>query len=223
MRDIRQVVRRRASPPGGHTVGAAHDDRQHEPPALVVDLVTGKSKRGKSFQNSFHITAYVGSDSYVYFRGEGPASGGFYPVCTASGHRGQYSDCCRYEYSVRCNSGSSGGAAGDVGQGVSDTSAFEFPKLQPSFGLSSSASPPTLPWGTVEDSSPPFLPNRVQVGRSQDVPDEDSSFSMSSLFTGTLLSASMREHVLLPTTLDDFDDSVLGIPITYARCEQFPG
>ena len=29
--------------------------------------------------------------------------------------------------------------------------------------------------------------------------------------------------VLLPTTLDDFDDSVLGDPITYARCEQFPG
>ena len=27
----------------------------------------------------------------------------------------------------------------------------------------------------------------------------------------------------MPTTLDDFDDSVLGDPITYARCEQFPG
>ena len=46
-RDIRQVVWRRASPPGGQTVGAAHDDRQHEPPAPVVDLVTGKCKRGK--------------------------------------------------------------------------------------------------------------------------------------------------------------------------------
>ena len=31
------------------------------------------------------------------------------------------------------------------------------------------------------------------------------------------------EGVLLPTTLDDFDDSVLGDPITYARCEHFPG
>ena len=30
------------------------------------------------------------------------------------------------------------------------------------------------------------------------------------------------EGVLLPTTLDDFDDSVLGDPITYARCENFP-
>ena len=27
----------------------------------------------------------------------------------------------------------------------------------------------------------------------------------------------------MPTTLDDFDDSVLGDPITYAQCEQFPG
>ena len=27
----------------------------------------------------------------------------------------------------------------------------------------------------------------------------------------------------MPTTLDDFDNSVLGDPITYARCEQFPG
>ena len=27
----------------------------------------------------------------------------------------------------------------------------------------------------------------------------------------------------MPTTLDDFDDSVLGDPITYAWCEHFPG
>ena len=27
----------------------------------------------------------------------------------------------------------------------------------------------------------------------------------------------------MPKTLDDFDDSVLGDPITYARCEKFPG
>ena len=32
-RDIRQVVRRRASPPGGQTIGAAQDDRQHAPPS----------------------------------------------------------------------------------------------------------------------------------------------------------------------------------------------
>ena len=31
------------------------------------------------------------------------------------------------------------------------------------------------------------------------------------------------EGILLPTTLDDFDDSVLGDSITYACCEHFPG
>ena len=55
------------------------------------------------------------------------------------------------------------------------------PKLLPSFGLSFSSPSPTLPWGAAEDSSPPVLPNRVQVGCSQDVPDEDSSFSVSPL------------------------------------------
>ena len=46
-RDIRQVVRRRASPPGGQIIGAAQDDRQHGPPAPMVDPVTGKCKPGK--------------------------------------------------------------------------------------------------------------------------------------------------------------------------------
>ena len=46
-RDFRQVVRRRASPPGGQTIGAAQDDRQHVPPAPMVDLVSGKCKPGK--------------------------------------------------------------------------------------------------------------------------------------------------------------------------------
>ena len=85
----------------------------------------------------------------------------------------------------------------------------ESPELLPSFGLSSSSPSPTLPWGAAEDSSPPFSPNCVQAGHSQDVPDEGKSPP-----TG---------GVLLPTTLDDFHDSGLGDPITYARCEKFPG
>ena len=47
VRDIRQVVRRRASPPGGQTRGTAPVNRRQEPPAPVVDLVTGKCKPGK--------------------------------------------------------------------------------------------------------------------------------------------------------------------------------
>ena len=62
-------------------------------------------------------------------------------------------------------------------------------------------------------------------GRSQDVPDEGSLFNVPGFLfrpsRGDQTSPS--EGVLLPMTLDDFDDLVLGDPITYARCEQFPG
>ena len=57
----------------------------------------------------------------------------------------------------------------------------------------------------------------------------DSLFNVSPLSLGLLLRPSRggqsppAEGVLLPTTLDDFDDSVLGDPITYERCEHFPG
>ena len=99
----------------------------------------------------------------------------------------------------------------------------------PLSGRSSSSSSPTLRGGAADDSSPPFLPNRVQAGRSQNVPDEGSLFNVSPLSPGLLCRPSRggqsppAEGVLLPTTLDDFDDSVLGDPITYARCEQLPG
>ena len=105
----------------------------------------------------------------------------------------------------------------------------ESPELLPSFGLSSSSSSPKLPWGTAEDSSLPFSPNCVQVGHSQDVPDEGSLFNVSPLSPGFFVQPPRGSGsppaggVLLPTTLQDFDDSVLGDPITYARCEQFPG
>ena len=57
----------------------------------------------------------------------------------------------------------------------------------------------------------PLSPNRVQV-------------SPGFLFRPSRVDQQPpSEEVLLPTTLDDFDDSLLGDPITYARCEQFPG
>ena len=94
----------------------------------------------------------------------------------------------------------------------------ESPILLPSFGLLFSSPSPTLPEsrGAAEDSSPPFLPNRAQVGRSQAVQDEDSSFSVASLSPGLFVrppggsSSPPAGGVLLPKTLDDFDDSVLG-------------
>ena len=87
-KDIRQVVRRCASPLGGQIIGAAQDNWQYKPPAPMVDLVTGKCKPVK-VSRTVSTTAYVGSDSCVYFRCEGTAAGGLYPGCTASGHCGQ--------------------------------------------------------------------------------------------------------------------------------------
>ena len=101
--------------------------------------------------------------------------------------------------------------------------------LLPLSGQSSSSSSPMLPWGAAEDSSPPFSPNCVHAECSQDVPDEDSLFNVSLLSPGLFFRPSRggqsppAEGVQLPTTLEDFDDSVLGDPITYARCEHFPG
>ena len=75
----------------------------------------------------------------------------------------------------------------------------------------------------------PLSPNRVQAGHSQDVPDEGSLFHVSPVSPGFLflpLRAAQQlppDGVLLPMTLDDISDSVLGDPITYAQCEQIPG
>ena len=99
----------------------------------------------------------------------------------------------------------------------------------PLSGWPSSSSSQMLAWGETDESPAPLSPNRVQAGHSQDVPDEGSLFNVSPISPGFVFRPSRgdqpppAEGVLLPTTLDDFNDSVLGDPITYARCEQFPG
>ena len=88
---------------------------------------------------------------------------------------------------------------------------------------------PPPPPGTAEDSSPSFSPNRVREGHSQNIPGEDSLFNVSPLSPGLVVrptregGAAPSEGVLWPTMLEDFDDSVLGDPIIYARIEQLPG
>ena len=83
--------------------------------------------------------------------------------------------------------------------------------------------------GDTGDSSVPLSPNRVQAGHSQDVSGGGLSVSWVASFTGFFFRPSrdaqqfLPDGVLLPTTLDDFSDSVLGDPITYAQCEQLPG
>ena len=91
----------------------------------------------------------------------------------------------------------------------------ESSELLPSFGWSSSSSSsssPTLPWGTAENLSPSFSPNRLfNVSPLSPIePNRENGMPQPS-------------WVLLPTILDEFNDSVQGEPISYARLEQEPG
>ena len=91
-----------------------------------------------------------------------------------------------------------------------------------SSGQSATPSSQTMAWVDVSDSSVPLSPNRVRMGHSQDVPEEGSLFHVSPISPG-LLDWPTRdapqfplEGVLLPSTIDDFSDSDLGAPLTYA-------
>ena len=69
----------------------------------------------------------------------------------------------------------------------------------------------------------------MREGHSQNVPGEGSLFNVSPLSPGLVVRPTREgrtassEGVLLPTMLEDFDDSVLGDPISYARIEELPG
>ena len=228
-RDIRQVVRWCANPPGGQTSRTAWMDSRQEPPAPAVDLVTGKCRPGKVSRtvstSPLTLDLTVMCTPGQRFCGRG---------LLLRGH------CRQVPWLIQCQ------LLIQVRRplqprlqwwGQPEPKAKDFPTLRlpespdllPSFGISSSSSSPTLPWGTSEDSSPTFSPNRVREGHSQDVPDEGNLLNVSPLSPGFVVrptrgsGAAPFEGVLLPTMLEDFDDSVLGDPISYARFEQFPG
>ena len=97
----------------------------------------------------------------------------------------------------------------------------------PMSGQLSPGSPRTVAFEELGDSSVPMSPNRVQAGRSQEVPGDGSLFNVSPISPGFLMRplGAAGQHpeagVLLPSALDGFSDSVLGDPI--AQCEQIPG
>ena len=217
-RDIRQVVRRRDSPPGGQTIGAAQDDRQHEPPAPVVDLVTGKCKPGKVSRtvstSLFTLDLTVMCTSGVKFPMPGASTQVVLPPATVAGTVS----------AVGMSTSFIASPAPVVEQPGMHARKFRTVVLVSlALGLLSSSPSPTLLWGAAEDSSPP------SAGHSQDVPDEGSFFNVSPLSPGLFFRPPRGSKspptggVLLPTTLENFDDSVLGDPITYAWCEKFPG
>ena len=66
----------------------------------------------------------------------------------------------------------------------------------PLSGQLSPASPQTVAWEDLGDSSVPLPPNRVQAGCSQDVPDEGSLFHVSTVSPGFLMrpSGAAEQH-----------------------------
>ena len=209
VRDIRKVVRRQEGPLGGPTRGPARSDSRQELSAPVVDLVTGKCKPGivsrtvSTSPLTLYMTVVCTPDPDPLQPGE--VAQELLPADTVNKSVTGFDTSTPFVATP----------AIVVGQQIPQVKNFptlnlsEFSELLPSFGLSSSSSSsssPTLPWGMAEDSSPSFSPN-VRV----------------TLRTFRARAATQPEGVLLPTMLDDFNDSVLGDPISYARIEQLPG
>ena len=222
-KDIRQVVRQRDRPPGGPTRRTARSDSRQEPSAPVVDLVTGKCKPGKVSRTV--STSPLTLDMTVMCTPEaeilqpGAAVQGVLPQDTVT------NTVAGFDTSTPAVATP---APEPQAKDFLTLRLLESSDLLPSFGLSSSASSPTLPWGTGEESSPSFSPNRVREGHSHNVSGEGSLFNVSPLSPGLVVrptregGAVPSEGVLLPTMLEDFDDSVLGDPISYVRIEHLP-
>ena len=97
------------------------------------------------------------------------------------------------------------------------------PSSWPRSGQSATPSSQTIAWGDAGDSSVPLSPNRVKVGRSQNVPEEGSLFHESPVSPGFSTRPSQDapqfppQGVLLPPTMDDFSDSDLICNVNYFR------
>ena len=163
-RDIRQVIRRRASPPGGQIIGAAQDDRQHGPPTPMVDPVTGKCKSGKVSRtistSPLKLDLTVKYTSGVKVSPPGASTQVILAPVTVD----------HTEIAAGMSASFVSTPAPEVEQ--PEVQAKGFPTLR------LVESPELLPWGAVDDSSPPFSPNRVQSGPSQDALDVDSLFNV---------------------------------------------
>ena len=157
-RDIRQVIRRCARPPGGPTRRTAWLDSRQEPSAPAVDLVTGKCRPGRVSRTvstsplMLDLTVMCTPDTEILQ--PGAAAQGVPPPGTMTNTVAGFDTSTPVVATL----------VPVVGQ--PDPKAKELPTLRlsessdllPSFGLSSSSSSPTLPWGSAEDSSPSFSP-----------------------------------------------------------------
>ena len=97
----------------------------------------------------------------------------------------------------------------------------------PRSGQLSPESPRMIAFEDLGDSSVPLSPNRVQAGRSQEVPDDGSLFNVSPVSPGFSMcpsgAAGQQPEAGLPSALDSFSDPFLGDPIAFAQCALITG
>ena len=99
----------------------------------------------------------------------------------------------------------------------------------PRSGQLSPESPRMIAFEDMGDSSVPLSPNRVQAGRSQEVPEDGSLFNVSPVSPEFLMRPSgaavqqPEAGLPLPLALDSFSDPLLGAPIAFAQCALIPG
>ena len=99
----------------------------------------------------------------------------------------------------------------------------------PRSGQLSPESPRTIAFEDLGDSSVPLSPNRVQAGRSQEVPEDGSLFNVSPVSPGFLMCPSVplcsnqRLGCRCRWPWNSFSDPVLGDPIAFAQCALIPG
>ena len=221
-RDIRQVVRRRASPPGGQIIGAAQNDRQHGPPAPMVDPVTTKCNPGKVSRtvstSPLTLDLTVKCTSGVKVPPPRASTKVIVPLATvdnteiAAGTSTPFvSTPAPVEERPEVQA-----------KGFPTLRLVESPRVTSIVRMVVPVSLAHAAMGSSGGLVAALFAQPCTVGALTGCSGRGQFVRCVTAFTRTVLSASSG-GVLLPTTLDDFDDSVLGDPITYARCEHFPG
>ena len=224
--DVRKVVRHQDEAMNSEMTQPVRPRSTHELSAPTVDLVTGKCKPGKMIRTVSaspltvdRIISYKPEPDFV----QHGVNADVLPPTDNVGMSATDVNVSTPVVTAPVLEGSDGKLT-SIKSPAGDLS--ESSELLPLFGWSSPSSSHTLPWGTAENSSPAFSPNRVMKGQSQTSPSEGSLFkvsAMSPIEPNRENGLPQPSGVLLPTILDEFNDSVLGEPISYARLEQAPG
>ena len=98
----------------------------------------------------------------------------------------------------------------------------------PLSGHQSPRSPATIAFEDLEDSSTPLSPNHVQMGRSQEMPADESIFCVlpdTPAFVRRTLGAAQQmpgAALPLPLAFDSLIDPFFGAPIAFAQCDMIP-